>query len=138
MFLLILYFQNTTYSIYYHAEASGSAISWNAQHIDYLVFLKQISYSTTVLSITLLPSLPSIFNLQRTLATTSSANVLSKVLYQSHFFLERKTGKEDERREKIIYLHQFSRELISEELFFLLIINSKGFFLLLQSLNFLE
>lgn len=36
------------------------------------------------------------------------------------------------------YLHKFAREFIGEEFFFLLIIDSKSFFLLLQSLDLLE
>lgn len=36
------------------------------------------------------------------------------------------------------YLHKFAREFVGEEFFFLLIIDSKSFFLLLQSLDLLE
>lgn len=37
-----------------------------------------------------------------------------------------------------VYLHQLPRELIGEKLLFFLIVDGKGFFLLLQGLDFLE
>lgn len=121
-------------------NSGSSAISGNSQGIKSLTFPKQMSWEpqSWVLHCC---HLYKVFLISKEFYLQPhqqmfQAKCCIKVIF--FFFLEKKIGREDERVGKVIYLHQFSGELISEELFFLLIIYSKGFLLLLQSLNFLE